>query len=179
MRFLTGIWAAVAFIALVDSAVAASVPQSMLGKSVVVSWTENRLQRKEGEADFRERSVGQTMRMYFSTQGRVFERRSVERGSRSGSLERLGGGAVARSGRTEFRGNSLLVAGAMRQGGARLINIEFSQDFSSCRAKVTVGRETGAELMKGRSLISKRAIEFKPLGTTSESCSIQNGNVFE
>jgi len=95
VRFLTGIWAAVAFITLADSAVAESVPQSMLGKSVIVAWTENRMQRKEGEADFRARSVGQTMRMYFSTQGRVFERRSVERGSRSGSLERLGGGAVA------------------------------------------------------------------------------------
>jgi len=137
------------------------------------------MQRKEGEADFRARSVGQTMRMYFRLKDACSNVGQSTRGSRSGSLERLGGGAVARSGRTEFRGNSLMVAGAMRQGGARLINIEFSQDFSSCRAKVTVGRETGAEMVKGRSLISKRAVEFKPLGTTSESCSIQNGNVFE
>ena len=36
----------------------------------------------------------------------------------------------------------------------------------------------GSEIMRGRSLISKKPIEFKTLGTSGERCAVQSGNVF-
>jgi hypothetical protein len=167
----------VALTVVAGQAFADNAPPSLRGKSVVISWTENRLQRSGLDNDFRPRSVAQVMQVYISTEGRTFERRSAMRNGKSGSAEGIGGGAIAATGATRFRGTSLVMAGAMKQG-ARLINVEFDQGFSSCTAKVVVGHEAGSEIMRGRSLINKKPIEFKTLGTSGERCAVQNGNVF-
>jgi hypothetical protein len=159
-------------------AFADSVPQALRGKSLVLLWTENRLQRRNEHEDFRPRDSSPMMQIYFSSEGRIFERRTGLRGSRRGSVDRVGGGTAARSGKTEFQGRRLVLVGATRRGGGRMINVEFEPAFSSCRVQVTVAREAGAEVVQGRSLITKRRIEYKPLGTSGENCSIQEGNVF-
>ena len=161
----------------VGEALAENAPQALRGKSVVVSWTENRMQRSDGEAEFRPRSVSQVMQVYVSSEGRTFERRTAARSQKSGSALGIGGGAVARSGSTRFQGSSLVMVGAMVQGG-RMIRVDFDQGFSGCSAKVTIGREGNAETIRGRSLISKKPIEFKSLGASGESCSVREGNIF-
>jgi hypothetical protein len=172
-----GLTQIIALAALVGQALADNAPQSLRGKSVVISWTENRMQRSGGESDFRPRSIPQVMQVYISTEGRTFERRTAVRNRKSGSAEGIGGGAIARSGSTQFRGHSLVMVGAMKQGG-RLINVEFDQNYASCTAKIIIGHEAGSEIIRGRSLINKQPIEFKSLGTSGESCSVRDGNVF-
>jgi hypothetical protein len=56
--------------------------------------------------------------------------------------------------------------------------VTFDAGFASCSAKVTVGREPGAEFVEGTHMALKRPIEFQMQGVTGESCSIQSGNVF-
>jgi hypothetical protein len=85
---------------------------------------------------------------------------------------------MGRNAETSFQGRSLVVLAGTRGGGARAIAIDFDEGFASCKVKVTVGREGGAEVVRGRSIISGNAVEFKPQGTSGESCAIRDGNVF-
>ena len=162
---------------LIGPALAQNAPAALRGKSVTVSWTENRMQRAAGQENFRPKSVPQTLQIYISTEGRTFERRTGSVGRRSGSREGIGGGTVAKNSRSTFQGHALILAGAMRQG-ARQVRVEFSPDFSSCSTKVIVGHAAGQKLVKGRSMVSGKRLEFKLLSISGESCSIQNGNVF-
>jgi hypothetical protein len=43
---------------------------------------------------------------------------------------------------------------------------------------VIVGHTAGERLIKGRSMISGKRLEFELMGISGESCSIQNGNIF-
>jgi hypothetical protein len=43
---------------------------------------------------------------------------------------------------------------------------------------VIVGTAAGQQLVKGRSMISGKRVEFEVLGISGGSCSIQTGNVF-
>jgi hypothetical protein len=174
--FLAGLGTAL-FIGLTGTALAQHAPNALRGKSVTISWIENRMQRAGDQESFRPRSVPQTLQIYISTEGRTFERRIASRRGRSGSREGIGGGAVAKNSRSTFQGHALILAGAMRQG-ARQVRIEFSPDFSSCSTKVIVGIAAGQQLVKGRSMISGKRVEFEVLGISGGSCSIQTGNVF-
>jgi hypothetical protein len=49
-------------------------PQQLLGKSIVVTWSENRVQRVVGEANFREVDASHSMSVYIGSSGRVFSR---------------------------------------------------------------------------------------------------------
>src|SRR5204863_6044867 len=112
---------------------------------MTVSWTENRLQRREGDTEFKPLSVPQSLQIYVSAEGRTFERRNVAGASKEG----VGGGAITgRAGSSRFQGNTLVIAGATRSG-ARQVLITFDQSFASCSVKVQVGREPGASFIKG------------------------------
>jgi hypothetical protein len=164
-------------IGMAGPATAQHAPNALRGKSVTASWTENRMQRAAGQENFRPKNVPQTLQIYISTEGRTFERRTGSVGRHSGSKEGVGGGTVARNSRSTFQGHALILAGALRQGG-RQVRIEFSSDFSSCSTKVIVGHAAGERLIKGRSMISGKRLEFELMGISGESCSIQNGNIF-
>jgi hypothetical protein len=158
-------------------ALAQNAPAALRGKSVTASWTENRMQRAADQEDFRPRSVPQILQIYISSEGRTFERRTASGRKRSGSRDGVGGGAITKNSHSSFQGHALILAGAMRQG-ARQIKIEFSPDFSSCSTKAMIGMAAGEKLVKGRSMVSGKRLEFKLLSISGESCSIQNGNVF-
>src|SRR5713226_4427698 len=88
-------------------AAAQNAPAPLRGKSITVSWTENRLQRREGGANFRPRAVPQSLQIYVSSEGRTFERRNVAGASKEG----VSGGAIAgRAGSSRFQGHTLVVA---------------------------------------------------------------------
>src|SRR5204862_6934573 len=82
--------AVLAVIGLAGQAAAQNAPTPLRGKSITVSWTENRLQRREGGANFKPRSVPQSLQIYVSAEGRTFERRNVAGASKEG----VGGGAI-------------------------------------------------------------------------------------
>jgi hypothetical protein len=84
---------------------AAHAQQALRGKSVVVSWTEERMQRRPGESEFRPATRRGGFSAYIGSTGRIFNRVSMtnpKRG-RSGSADRVGDGPrrqVTISGRT-------------------------------------------------------------------------------
>jgi hypothetical protein len=164
--------------------VPAQAPAQLRGKSVVASWTEERVQRVSGETDFSSRSVPQTLSVYISNEGRVFAKRTAVsskggggmRPRGSGSRESVGEDSAANQG-GHVSGHTLTVANKLA-GGARMARIEFNQDFSSCTANVILGREGADTIARGRSLISGQELEIKSAKVSGTSCSVQNGNVF-
>ncbi len=66
-----------AALAALSPAAAMATPKELYGKSIVVSWQEDRMQRLPGAAAFRPVTIGATFNVYVSTQGNVFNRRDV------------------------------------------------------------------------------------------------------
>lgn len=170
-------------ILLAPTPVPAQAPAQLRGKSVIASWTEERVQRLSGETDFSSRSVPQTLSVYISNEGRVFAKRTAMsskgggmRPRGSGSRESVGEDSAGNQG-GRVSGHTLTVANKL-VGGVRMARIEFNQDFSSCTANVILGREGVDTIAQGRSLVSGQRVEIKSAKVSGTSCSVQNGNVF-
>jgi hypothetical protein len=161
---------------------AQGAPSGLYGKSIVLTWSENRSQRLAGSgAPFKMRSIGQSLSIYVSSQGRLFNRRNATnpKGHR-GKKEGIGGNGRTSNGglrNTRFHGDNLVVAAELA-GGARLITASFAGNFSSCTATIRVARETGRHTMQVRSLVSGEMIEIESVSATNPTCSVREGNVF-
>lgn len=164
-----------------SQAAAQGAPAQLRGKSVIASWMEERMQRREGTAEFTPRSIGHQLSAYVSTEGRVFARKAVSTtGGRGGRSRTANADSVGESGarqKAHIQGRTLIFTNQLG-GGARMARIEFDPDFSTCTANVIVGRENGVGTARGRSLISGAALEIKSAQVTNTSCSIRSGNVF-
>ena len=71
----------------------AAPPSQLMGKSVVVSWTETRSQRNVGELEWRNVSASHTLSVYVSTAGQAFTRQVNSTRSGSGTLDQVSGQA--------------------------------------------------------------------------------------
>ena len=154
-----------------------AAPAQLRGKSVIVSWTENRMQRIAGEgAAFQPRTVSHEFRVYVSSADRVFSRLiNINSQGKSGAADRVGAGG----GRVpSFKGQSMTIALTGNVRGARLISVDFSAGFDSCTANVIRGKEVGAETMVARSIISGKSVEIQSVTVSGVSCSMRPGNVF-
>jgi hypothetical protein len=168
-----------------EAAEAAGAPKALLGKSIVVSWNESRVQKAEAESEGQTVSLSSQLNIYVSSAGRIFTRlvrtRSGYRGrgGRSGMYEREPGGARAtgvRAGGTSFSGQTMAMY-TVFESGARQILINFDSSFSSCEAKISHGKEGGGA-MRQTSLISGRKLEVASITVSGVSCSVKEGNVF-
>jgi hypothetical protein len=167
-------------------ALAQNAPAALRGKSVTASWTEERVQRTGDQTEFQSRSVGQSLSVYISSEGRAFAKRTVSttgggrgRGgvrAKTGSAETVGDN-TGHGPSTQFRGNTLIFTNQFG-GGARMARIEFDQSFSSCTATVIVGRENGRGTAHAKALNSGKSLEIASATVSGTSCSIQSGNVF-
>jgi hypothetical protein len=152
-----------------------AAPAQLYGKSVVVSWTEERIQRDLGKEKFRPSPHQGGFSVYVSSAGHIFNRMSIAAGHRSGSSDRLG---AAGNRNISFQGNSMSSV-QQSQGGARRILITFDQQFASCTAEVIRGKETGASRILARSKLRPGVrVEIQSVRTGAASCSVRNGNVF-
>jgi len=170
----------IASLTLPGAASGQNAPAELRGKSVIAAWTETRMQRVAGQANFRQRSFAQTLNVYISTEGRAFTRRNVSNangtGRGAGSASSVGvnaGGSQV----SQVRGHTLIVTTKF-EGGARVARIEFDPAFSSCSATVTLGGANGAEVVRGRTLDGGKPIEIGATTVSGTSCSIRSGNVF-
>lgn len=165
---------------LMASAVHAA-PSQLYGKSVVVSWTEERQQRVNGETEIRNVGRNGTFSVYLSSAGKPFSRMSYafsgnRGGLKSGKRDAVGGeGGSARS--VSFSGNTLTMSRAFN-GGARNVLVTFDGGFQSCSAQVLTGKESGASTIKWTSMVTGKAIEVLSVKTGAASCRVQDGNVF-
>lgn len=158
-------------------AAAAASPPQLRGKSIIVSWGEQRSQRNVGEADFRSVAIQHDFRVYVSAAGRVLSRLTNANRRGSGSSEQIAGeGGSTRA--TEFTGQSMIVTRARSKGGARRITVEFDATFGSCRAEVVRAKQVGSATTISRSLITGRLVEIRSVTVSGASCAIQGGNVF-
>src|ERR1700739_2404855 len=155
--------------------VAQNAPALLRGKSIVTSWTDNRLLRSQDESAFRPQSLRESLQIYVSNEGRTFERRSEGSWKREG----VNGGAIgAGSGSSRFHGNTLIILGQTAKSGARQVLVNFDSSFSSCSIKVHVGYEAGQSSIKSRDPVNGHSVEWRLDSITGESCAIQSGNVF-
>ena len=162
------------------SAPARAAPAQLYGKSVIVSWSEERQQKIVGEESLRNVVRSAEFSVYISEQGRPFSRMrysfASNRGAvRSGNRDRVGGeGGGSRN--VSFNGNTMNVTMRVGDGGARNIVANLSGD--SCSAQVIAGKEQGARQIRAKSMVTGNELEIVSIKTSGASCRIQNGNVF-
>jgi hypothetical protein len=157
-------------------------PQQLLGKSVVVTWNENRIQRAEGESKFREVNATQSMSIYIGSSGRIFSRLTNTVGSNSGRIdhvqEQSAGDPNVRKRVTTFNGRSMTLDQPLRKSGHRHLLVDFGDKFDNCSAKLSYVTEAGSPTSLARSPITNKMVEIKSIAMTGENCSISPGNVF-
>jgi len=169
---------AAAFAPLLPATAQAGPPKELVGKSVTVTWTESREQRPVGDPNWRTVNGTQTFDVYISEAGRVFNRLTVQTGGGRAAFPGQVGGEGKRS--VSFGGHSLTAVWQIgKGGGATLINADFDASFSSCSAKVSVGRESPGAIVRAYSPIIKHENEVRSHQVGSVSCSIRSGNVFK
>jgi len=153
-----------------------NAPKQLHGKSVVVAWPEERMQRDVGQPSFYPVKAAHNLSVYVSTAGRVFNRMTNITGAGIASSDQLAGSEGA--GRVPvFDAQKMSMALNYRSGGHRQIEVEFKPAFDGCTAKVTFVRQPGAPTM-GFSGITKKWIEFQSVAPGEASCEISTGNVF-
>lgn len=150
------------------TAAANAAPRELYGKSVIVTWTEQRVQQYKGS--FRPVSRNGTFSVYVSTAGHIFNQSIMAGGRQVSSSERVGS-----EGRTRisFSGRTLIVFQTAASFGVRRIRVTFDRGFTICSADVIRGKEAGAAVILG----SHGAI-IESVKTTAVSCSLRDGNVF-
>ena len=165
------------------SAPACAAPAQLYGKSVVVTWSEERQQKIVGEENLRSVSRSAEFSVYISDQGRPFSRMRYSfannRGAqRSGNRDKVGGeGGGGGGGRNvSFSGNTMNVSMRVGAGGARSIVVNLAGD--SCSAQVIAGKEEGARQIRTKSIVTGNELEIVSIKTSGASCRIQSGNVF-
>jgi hypothetical protein len=153
----------------------AAIPPSLLGKSVVVSWSEMRQQRILGRPFFRPFTSFQTFSIYVSSLGRVSNRLGFSNRSGTGSTEQAAGETRPGQGATRvlsFDGQSLNVVAPFRSGGMRRIAVAFDAGFGSCKASVRYAKAAGHATSVALSPVIRRYIEILTLEPGGASCSV-------
>jgi hypothetical protein len=171
--------AAVAFAMLVLATRAeAAPPGALLGKSVVITWEENRIQRNEGELRFYSIKASYELAIYVSEKGRVFARAARSTRAGSGATERVDGkGDDPAPTHVPKFGDHTLQYFMPLGGGGRLITAQFDAGFGSCAASARIGRSDGSQLIRAYSPITKRWVEIQSVEMSGGACAIQAGNV--
>ena len=147
----------------------AAAPQQLYGKSVVVTWTENRAQQAGGAPGLRHVGISGEFSAYVSSAGRLFNRltyrgpgpiKGMPGRVTSASSDELGGrttGSASRS--VSFQGRTLVMTMPLESGARRMV-ITFDGDFSSCSARMLTGKAGGAASIGARGLESGRPLQL-------------------
>jgi len=165
-----------------SSAAAAGPPPQLLGKSIVVSWSNTRQQRDQKPdgswTEFHKVQGRHELIVYVSTAGRVFSRQVNATHSGSGTMDQApdqsAGPYPVRT--TSFGGQTMTVI-SVAQGGRGRTQITFDSGFMSCTAQTMVSFEAGKTSIM-LSPITKRKVETRSVENGAVSCMVQSGNVF-
>lgn len=130
------------------TAQAGSPPKGLYGKSIIVTWGEQRSQRMFHETNFRDVNVGFYRAIYVSTKGQSFNRFSAGEqthlGKGTGGTNNVGG-----SGELEFNGRTIMGTSSAKGGLARRMIIELNDSFTTCEAHVIFAKEAGSDAVIG------------------------------
>lgn len=156
----------------------AGPPSQLLGKSVVVNWSETRSQREDDNPEFHTVNASHTLSVYISAAGRVFSRQVNSTRAGSGAMNQAPGqgGGIYATRVPSFSGQSMTIIGETR-GGARRTVVNFDNSFTSCSATTGLGFQHGQTSITISPITGQR-VEMRSATVSSVSCSLQNGNVF-
>jgi hypothetical protein len=161
---------------------ALAAPSQLYGKSVIVSWQEDRQQTTGQDAQIRSISASGEFSVYISDAGRPFSRFTMTvssaRGRRTGTRtnDAVQGEGSARS--FNFHGSAMSASMPRGSAGATQVLVTFDGGFQSCSARVVTGKASGAQSTRSTSIITGAEVEIFSVKTSGESCRVQNGNVF-
>jgi hypothetical protein len=156
------------------SAASAAVQSELHGKSLIMSWSESRVQKDGGSQTAHTVNGQHALRLYISTAGRFFGKITNTTRAGSGSREREPS-AISGSG----SGTQLtVIMGRGQGGGVRRISVSFDSGFQRCTAKIARAKEVGkAAIVVDKSPITNARVEILSVTVSGESCSVQAGNV--
>jgi len=161
---------------------ALAAPAQLYGRSVIVSWTEDRIQTTDSSAQPTSMTASAQLSVYISAAGRPGSRVSMtvsnRRGTRtrSGNRDAVQGEGSARS--FNFHGNTMSASMPRGSAGAMQISVTFDSGFQSCSAHVVTGKASGAQFTRVKSMITGTEHDFYSVKASGESCRVQDGNVF-
>ena len=157
---------------------ARAAPAVLLGKSVVLTWSETRLQRRLGDQNFRSVNASHNLSMYISSAGRVFVRQTIRTRAGVGSGDQVSDSPQSHV-VPSFVGRRMTLFSPFRAGGMRRHVITFDAAFDTCTATVAFAKEAGRETAITGSLIDKQhLVEMQSIAVANVTCVVQNGNVF-
>ncbi len=158
---------------------AASPPAQLQGKSVIVTWTEKRVQRPLDEEKVRNVTISVGLDLYVSDQGRIFSRiRRQNEAQKSAKRDLLPGESLtAHAGDMQFEGRSLVIDSKYASGARRIV-VAFDDGYSGCTASIIHGKEGGVQKMIMTSMINKKKLEVHSIEVLAPRCSVRQGNVF-
>jgi hypothetical protein len=162
-------------------AIAASAPAQFYGKSIIVRWSENRVQRFVGEPSFHPATVNHELGVYISTAGRVFSRQINSGFGRTVSQDEVGGTAASPRITTAIGDRSLTIFIGRAIGpasGLRRVTVDFHQSWEQCGAQVVRVKQAGAASIVAMGRLGGRMIEIQSVSIPTASCAIRAGNVF-
>lgn len=160
---------------------ARAAPSQLYGKSVIVSWQEDRMQTTAMSSQPTAISASAELSVYVSEVGRPFSRVSMavtnRRGrTKSGNRDTVQGDGSARS--FGFHGNTMSASMPRGNAGALQVLVTFDGSFQSCSAHVISGKAGGAGYSRVRSMVTGGEVDMYSIKTSGESCRVQTGNVF-
>lgn len=125
---------------------ALAAPSQLYGKSVIVSWSENRIQTTDRDAQPTSITGQGQLSVYISDKGRPFSRVSMSvtnrRGfTRSGNRDAVQGEGSARS--FNFSGNTMSASMPRGNAGAMQISAPLIQDFRAAARASSRVRQAG------------------------------------
>ena len=170
--------AAAALFLIATTAYAAEAPKALYGKSILLSWVEERQQSSEAEPQPRWLRVPLTLTIYVSTAGRIFARVSASSATRTGKAEGIGLEAKTKSGGVRvarFDGRALTVTSTF-VGGARNISVDFDDAYRTCSVSVILGKSAGASKLIMPNLALGGVVEVHASRISGNSCAVRDGN---
>jgi hypothetical protein len=165
---------------------AATPPQQLFNKSILLNWSEGRSQQFP---DGRENHVvvHSTTHIYVSGAGRMFLQSGRERINRSGKTIASVGATSSPDGsfRTANQHYKSAVSFDGRtftsvlkyESGARRVMATFDEGFRSCTLSVVHGKEEGSPGHVQRGMTG-RLLLVKKVDISGATCSVKDGNVF-
>ena len=164
---------------------AQQIPAALLGKSVVVNWTDIRVEREVSAAGTTQSPSDFTISIYVSSQGHIFslyDRRHSQKDQSANIDRQVGsvGSIIADSRRLalswQFENGNLSADQQFIQG-ARRVSIDFDSSYKRCAVKVIYGKGAGNENIRYLSRESGRELELLESRITSTKCRVLHGNV--
>jgi hypothetical protein len=165
---------------LLPASATAGPPPPLLNKTVVLTFSYQRVQRCDS-GDMKHGGSFATLQVYVSGAGRLFARLSQKGGRNGNTVDTDPSGRSQRAGYgsgdlvPKFDGNHLFVD-TKYVAGARRVQADFNSDYSSCSAQVHFGKENGRDIYHQGA--DGRMCTIISTDVSGEACEIQNGNAF-